>query len=160
MEEEVYVGVWEGHSRPAALRAEEPGSASLQTEPALFSGGQTPSGHDCALLHFQSQEFQREKCLLVSQTARNNSETRSRHLWNRGGWWRLHRVCWHYWTLKGCQCSTALSGLKLGCVWLPKLTSTCTWQHWHTCCISFSFSLIISVKTKQRKPRTRLMQRG
>lgn len=43
------VGVWEGHSRPAALRAEEPGSASLQTEPALFSGGQTPSGHDCAL---------------------------------------------------------------------------------------------------------------
>lgn len=42
------VGVSEGHSRPAALRAEEPGSASLQTEPVLFLGGQTPRRHDCA----------------------------------------------------------------------------------------------------------------
>lgn len=33
------MGVREGHSRPAALRAEEPGSASLHTEPALFSVG-------------------------------------------------------------------------------------------------------------------------
>lgn len=43
------VGVREGHSRPAALRAEEPGSASLRTEPALFSGGQAPSGRGRAL---------------------------------------------------------------------------------------------------------------
>lgn len=42
------VGVREGHSRPAALRAEEPGSASLQTEPALFLGGRTLRRHDCA----------------------------------------------------------------------------------------------------------------
>lgn len=46
------MGVREGHSRPAALRAEEPGSASLQTEPALFLGGggwgRTLRRHDCA----------------------------------------------------------------------------------------------------------------
>lgn len=49
MEEEVVFEHERGrHSRPAALRTEEPGSASLQTEPVLFSGGQTQSGHDCA----------------------------------------------------------------------------------------------------------------
>lgn len=42
------VEVREGHSRPAAPRAEEPGSASPQTEPALFLGGRTLRRGDCA----------------------------------------------------------------------------------------------------------------
>lgn len=46
-------------------------------------------------LHFQSQEFQGEKCLLVIHSARNNTQSSSGPLWNRGGWWRLQCVLTH-----------------------------------------------------------------
>lgn len=47
--------------------------ASKQSQ-LCFAGGQDCKWTWLCPLHFQSQELQREKCLLVSQTARNNSE--------------------------------------------------------------------------------------
>lgn len=81
------VEVREGHSRPAAPRAEEPGSASPQTEPALFLGGRTLKKRRlCPSCLHTSQGFQGKKCLRVSRSARNNTESSSSPLWNGGGW--------------------------------------------------------------------------
>lgn len=102
------VGVWEGHSRPAGPGAIEPGSTSLHTDPALFSRGQTQRGHACAPRISTSRRFGKRNALSSVQTARNNTQTSSRHTWNRGDGWRLHRLYWDSRTLKGCQCSTTV----------------------------------------------------
>lgn len=48
------VGVREGHSGPAALGAEEPGSASPPNRASsCFQEDRLPSGHDCAPLRFK-----------------------------------------------------------------------------------------------------------
>lgn len=102
-------GVWEyerGHSRPAALRVEEPGSASFQTDPALFSGGQPQRGHACApyisnLWSIEERSAHQSVRLpkITPKSAAATFETEE-----TGG--RLHSLCWHFQTLKGCQCST------------------------------------------------------
>lgn len=54
------MGVREGHSRPAALRVEEPGSASLQTDAALFSGERLQVDITVPLAFLVSQVSERE----------------------------------------------------------------------------------------------------
>ncbi|AWP01520.1 Hypothetical protein SMAX5B_012735 [Scophthalmus maximus] len=83
MEEDVKC-VWEcerGTAGPLLSGLKSLGApASAQQSQLCFQEDRPTSGHDCALSRFQSQEFQSEKCLLVSQTARNNSETSSHHI--------------------------------------------------------------------------------
>lgn len=87
MEEEVVCGSKRGPQQACCSQ----GGRAWERQPpnrarTVFRGTNSKKTRLCPSCLRTTQGFQGKKCLRVSRSARNNTETSSSPLWNRGGW--------------------------------------------------------------------------